>query len=187
METTNKEQQSCENNDRRKALKAIIGGTTAVAAYNLLPAKWNAPLIESVFVPAHAALSGGKKTNTGQNAGKNGGKKGGNTAPPNTNERSIAGDWKVTFQGVEGWAVFRFTDKEMSVVDADTETKKNKTWLKFKGKKVSYTRSGNTIKLGMFGVNKVGSILTLSDDGNTMTGNDIFGEGKGNKATLKRM
>jgi hypothetical protein len=47
-----------ENAGRRKAVKTIVGGVTAVAAYNLLPAKWGTPIIESVFLPAHAATSG---------------------------------------------------------------------------------------------------------------------------------
>ena len=47
-----------ESAGRRKAVKTIVGGVTAVAAYNFLPAKWGAPVIESVFVPAHAATSG---------------------------------------------------------------------------------------------------------------------------------
>ncbi len=47
-----------EDKGRRKALKTIVGGVTAIAAYNLLPAKWNVPYVESVFLPAHAATSG---------------------------------------------------------------------------------------------------------------------------------
>jgi len=43
---------------RRKAVKTIVGGVTAVAAYNILPATWNTPIIESIFIPAHAATSG---------------------------------------------------------------------------------------------------------------------------------
>ncbi|MBM9521082.1 hypothetical protein JWG39_14770 [Desulforhopalus vacuolatus] len=53
----NKETQ-IENAGRRKAVKTIVGGVTAIAAYNLLPAKWGTPYIESVFLPAHAATSG---------------------------------------------------------------------------------------------------------------------------------
>jgi len=47
-----------ENAGRRKAVKTIVGGVTAVAAYNMLPAKWGTPIIESVFLPAHAVTSG---------------------------------------------------------------------------------------------------------------------------------
>ncbi len=47
-----------ENAGRRKAVKTIVGGITTVAAYNMLPAKWGIPIIESVFLPAHAATSG---------------------------------------------------------------------------------------------------------------------------------
>jgi hypothetical protein len=43
---------------RRKVVKTIVGGVTAVAAYNMLPAKWGKPIIESVFLPAHATTSG---------------------------------------------------------------------------------------------------------------------------------
>jgi hypothetical protein len=47
-----------ENAGRRKAVKTIVGGVTAIAAYNLLPTKWGTPIIEQVFLPAHAATSG---------------------------------------------------------------------------------------------------------------------------------
>lgn len=47
-----------EDAGRRKAVKTIVGGVTAIAAYNLLPAKWGTPVIEQVFLPAHAATSG---------------------------------------------------------------------------------------------------------------------------------
>ncbi len=46
-----------EDKGRRKAVKTILGGVTAIAAYNLLPAKWDVPYVESVFLPAHAATS----------------------------------------------------------------------------------------------------------------------------------
>lgn len=42
---------------RRKAVKAIAGGITALAAYHTLPAKWERPIIESIFIPAHAQTS----------------------------------------------------------------------------------------------------------------------------------
>lgn len=47
-----------ESSSRRKAVKTIVGGVTALAAYNLLPARWGKPYVESVFLPAHAATSG---------------------------------------------------------------------------------------------------------------------------------
>jgi hypothetical protein len=47
-----------ENAGRRKAVKAIVGGVTALAAYNVLPVRWGTPIIEQVFLPAHAATSG---------------------------------------------------------------------------------------------------------------------------------
>lgn len=52
-----------ENISRRKAVKTLVGGLTAVAAYNVLPAKWGTPIIDSVFLPAHAATSGSTITN----------------------------------------------------------------------------------------------------------------------------
>lgn len=48
---------SIENTGRRKAVKTIVGGVTAIAAYNVLPSKWGTPIIEQVFLPAHAATS----------------------------------------------------------------------------------------------------------------------------------
>ena len=47
-----------ENPSRRKAVKTIVSGVAAVAAYNVLPSKWGTPIIEQVFLPAHAATSG---------------------------------------------------------------------------------------------------------------------------------
>ncbi len=49
---------AAENAGRRKIIKNIVGGVTTLAAYNLLPAKWGVPLVESVILPAHAATSG---------------------------------------------------------------------------------------------------------------------------------
>ncbi len=43
---------------RRKAVKTIVGGVTALAAYNVLPAKWGVPVVEQILLPAHAATSG---------------------------------------------------------------------------------------------------------------------------------
>jgi hypothetical protein len=47
-----------ENESRRKAVKTIVGGVTVLAAYHTLPVKWGTPIIEQVFLPAHAATSG---------------------------------------------------------------------------------------------------------------------------------
>lgn len=49
---------SIESKSRRKAVKTIAGGVTALAAYNALPVKWGKPIIEQIFLPAHAATSG---------------------------------------------------------------------------------------------------------------------------------
>lgn len=43
---------------RRAAVKTIVGGVTALAAYNVLPAKWGVPVVEQIFLPSHAATSG---------------------------------------------------------------------------------------------------------------------------------
>ena len=43
---------------RRKAVKQIVGGVSALAAYNMLPVRWEKPIIEQIFLPAHAAVSG---------------------------------------------------------------------------------------------------------------------------------
>jgi hypothetical protein len=47
-----------QNSSRRRAVKTIAGGITALAAYQYLPAKWEKPIIESIFIPAHAQTSG---------------------------------------------------------------------------------------------------------------------------------
>ncbi len=44
--------------NRRKAVKTMLSGITALTAYNAFPAKWGTPIIEQVFLPAHAATSG---------------------------------------------------------------------------------------------------------------------------------
>lgn len=43
---------------RRKAVKQIVSGISALAAYNMLPVRWEKPIIEQVFLPAHAQTSG---------------------------------------------------------------------------------------------------------------------------------
>lgn len=57
-QSENNQALTIEDKGRRKAVKTIVSGVTAIAAYNLLPAKWNVPYVESVFLPAHAATSG---------------------------------------------------------------------------------------------------------------------------------
>lgn len=47
-----------DSKGRRKAVKTIVGGVTALAAYNALPAKWGVPVVEQIFLPVHAATSG---------------------------------------------------------------------------------------------------------------------------------
>lgn len=47
-----------ENSSRRRAVKTIVGGVSAIAAYHTLPTNWSKPIIEQVFLPAHAATSG---------------------------------------------------------------------------------------------------------------------------------
>lgn len=44
--------------DRRKVMKTIVGGVATIAVYNLLPAKWGTPIIDSIILPAHAGTSG---------------------------------------------------------------------------------------------------------------------------------
>lgn len=46
-----------DNMGRRRAIKSITAGTMALAAYNILPSKWGTPIIEQIFLPAHAATS----------------------------------------------------------------------------------------------------------------------------------
>ncbi|PHR26248.1 MAG: hypothetical protein COA36_12595 [Desulfotalea sp.] len=47
-----------EDKNRRRVVKSIVCGLTAFTAYNVLPSKWGTPIIEQVFLPAHAATSG---------------------------------------------------------------------------------------------------------------------------------
>jgi hypothetical protein len=58
MEETQKTNHELESVGRRKVVKKIVGGVTALAAYNLLPVRWGKPIIEQVFLPAHAQTSG---------------------------------------------------------------------------------------------------------------------------------
>ena len=47
-----------EDQDRREAVKTLLGGITAITAFHVLPCRWDSPIIEQVFLPAHAATSG---------------------------------------------------------------------------------------------------------------------------------
>ena len=47
-----------QNCSRRKAVKTIAGGVGALAAYHVLPVNWSRPIVEQIFLPAHAAVSG---------------------------------------------------------------------------------------------------------------------------------
>jgi len=58
-----KESNLIEKDGRRKAIKTIVGGAAALTAYHVLPVKWGTPIIEQVFLPAHAATSGVETTN----------------------------------------------------------------------------------------------------------------------------
>lgn len=43
---------------RRKAVKTLVSCVTVLAAYHVLPTRWETPIIESISLPAHAATSG---------------------------------------------------------------------------------------------------------------------------------
>ena len=58
MTTDNRKPIELKSVSRRKAVKQIVGGVSALAAYNMLPVKWETPIIEQIFLPAHAAVSG---------------------------------------------------------------------------------------------------------------------------------
>lgn len=48
------DQNDKQRKSKRKTLKAILGGTGAVAGASALPDKWGKPIISSVILPAHA-------------------------------------------------------------------------------------------------------------------------------------
>ncbi len=56
--TEQESKHSLESPQRRKTIKTMVGGGVALAAYHVLPDSWERPLIEQVFLPAHAATSG---------------------------------------------------------------------------------------------------------------------------------
>lgn len=43
---------------RRKVVKTMIGGVGSLVAFHVLPTRWSTPIIEPVYLPAHAAGSG---------------------------------------------------------------------------------------------------------------------------------
>ncbi len=47
-----------QSSGRRKAIKNIVVGVGALTAYHVMPTNWSKPIIEQVFLPAHAATSG---------------------------------------------------------------------------------------------------------------------------------
>ncbi|SDP52557.1 hypothetical protein [Desulforhopalus singaporensis] len=47
-----------KNAGRRKVVKQMVGGLTGLAAYQMLPVNWDKPIVEQIFLPAHAACSG---------------------------------------------------------------------------------------------------------------------------------
>ncbi len=57
-ETENKRITDPHNSSRRRAVKTIAGGVGALAAYHVMPVNWSKPIVEQVFLPAHAAVSG---------------------------------------------------------------------------------------------------------------------------------
>ena len=58
MAEASKQSTSPVSTGRREAVKKIVGGVSVLAAYNLLPVRWEKPIIEQVFLPAHAQTSG---------------------------------------------------------------------------------------------------------------------------------
>ncbi len=47
-----------DNQARRKTIKKLAIGASALASYSMLPEKWTKPLIEQIVLPAHAQTSG---------------------------------------------------------------------------------------------------------------------------------
>ncbi|SDP84126.1 hypothetical protein [Desulforhopalus singaporensis] len=50
--------ENIENRSRRRAVKTIVVGVGGLAAYHTLPVNWSAPVINQIFLPAHAQTSG---------------------------------------------------------------------------------------------------------------------------------
>ena len=49
--------QDSENPTRRKLIKSAVAGGVAVTAVELMPTNWTKPVIQSVVLPAHAAMT----------------------------------------------------------------------------------------------------------------------------------
>jgi len=47
-----------EDRTRRKVVKGLAAGAGALAAYHTFPVNWSTPIIEQIFLPAHAQTSG---------------------------------------------------------------------------------------------------------------------------------
>lgn len=47
-----------DNQARRKTIKKLVIGASALAGYNMLPEKWTKPVVEQIILPAHAQTSG---------------------------------------------------------------------------------------------------------------------------------
>lgn len=47
-----------DSSSRRKAVKTLVGGVSALAAYHVLPTRWSKPFVEQIMLPAHAGTSG---------------------------------------------------------------------------------------------------------------------------------
>jgi hypothetical protein len=52
------------NDSRRKLLKSIAAGSSAVVAGKALPESWSKPVIDSVMLPVHAATTNGDELPT---------------------------------------------------------------------------------------------------------------------------
>ncbi len=130
---------ACEDVERRKVVKGIVGGIAAVTAYSLLPARWDTPLIESVFLPAHAATSGG---NSNANDGSS-----------NKQNRNIDGRWYL--MDIETGEVY----------ERDVYTFENGKFSGFDGYG-TYSVVGNTVNI--VNDSGFSLSYTISSDGNTL-------------------
>jgi hypothetical protein len=89
-----------ESTSRRKAVKTIVGGVTALAAYNMMPVKWGTPVIEQIFLPAHAATSGEQVCS----------------------EDAVTGTWNVFISGTQVSTFTLNTGGSYTDIDGDTGT-----------------------------------------------------------------
>ncbi len=156
---------ACENVERRKVVKGIIGGVTAVTAYSLLPAKWDSPLIESVFLPAHAATSGGNG-NTNKQNGKS----------DRTQNKSIGGSrWRTKTLEELMPDDFPGNNGRFMLIFHNNGTWEAGDWVEEGGGEYkgngggTYSITGNTVNLIHDGYSRS---YTLSSDGNTLTPHD---------------